>query len=39
MRDIINDIQLSDELLKKRGVDLTGEDIYFIMTLVSTKKS
>ena len=32
MRDIINDIQLSDELLKKRGVDLTGEDFYFIMT-------
>lgn len=34
MRDIINDIQLSDELLKKRGVDLTGEDIYFIMNEV-----
>ena len=32
MRDIINDNQLSDELLKKRGVDLTGEDIYIIMT-------
>ena len=32
MRDTINDIQFSDELLKKRGVDLTGEDIYIIMT-------
>ena len=32
MRNIINDNQLSDELLKKRGVDLTGEDIYIIMT-------
>ena len=31
MRDTINDIQLSDELLKKRGVDLTGEDIYNIV--------
>ena len=34
MRDIINDIQLSDELLKKRGVDLTGEDFYIIMSEV-----
>ena len=32
MQNIINDNQLSDELLKKRGVDLTGEDIYIIMT-------
>lgn len=32
MRNIINDNQLSDELLKKRGVDLTGEDIYIIVT-------
>ena len=32
MRDTINDNQLSDELLKKRCVDMTGEDIYIIMT-------
>ena len=32
MRNIINDNQLSDELLKKRGVDLTGEDFYIIMS-------
>ena len=31
MQNIINDNQLSDELLKKRGVDLTGEDIYNIV--------
>ncbi len=31
MRDTINDNQLSDELLKKRCVDMTGEDIYNIV--------
>ena len=34
MRDIIDDIQLSDELQKKRGVDLTGKDFYIIMSEV-----
>ena len=32
MQDIIDDIQLPKELLKKRCVDLTGEDIYQIVT-------
>ena len=32
MQDIIDDIQLPKELLEKRGVDLTGEDIYQIVT-------
>ena len=34
MQDIIDDIQLPKELLEKRGVDLTGEDIYIIMSAV-----
>ena len=34
MRDIIDDIQLPKELLEKRGVDLTGEDFYIIMSAV-----
>ena len=33
MQDIIDDNQLPDELLKKRCVDLTGEDIYQIVTV------
>ena len=32
MQDIIDEIQLPKELLEKRGVDLTGEDIYQIVT-------
>ena len=32
MQNIIDDIQLPKELLEKRGVDLTGEDIYQIVT-------
>ena len=31
MQNIIDDIQLPKELLEKRGVDLTGEDIYNIV--------
>ena len=31
MQNIIDDIQLPKELLEKRGVDLTGEDIYQIV--------
>ena len=31
MQDIIDDIQLPKELLDKRGVDLTGEDIFLIV--------
>ena len=34
MQDIIDDIQLPKELLEKRGVDLTGEDFYIIMSAV-----
>ena len=34
MRDIINDTQLPQELLKKRCVDMTGEDFYIIMNEV-----
>ena len=34
MQDIIDDIQLPKELLEKRGVDLTGEDFYVIMSAV-----
>ena len=32
MQDIIDDIQLPKELLEKRTIDLTGEDIYQIVT-------
>ncbi len=39
MQDIIDDIQLPKELLEKRGVDLTGEDIYIIMTEAIKNKS
>ncbi len=31
MQDIIDDIQLPKELLEKRGVDLTGNDIFQIV--------
>ena len=34
MQDIIDDTQLPKELLEKRGVDLTGEDFYIIMSAV-----
>ena len=34
MQSIIDDIQLPKELLEKRGVDLTGEDFYIIMSAV-----
>ncbi len=34
MRDTINDGHLSDELLKKRCIDMTGKDIYIIITEV-----